>query len=469
MIRSYFLVPLLVLSSTAAFAQQQLFPPIPAGSVHASLQPIASGLTSPVDLTVAGDGTNRLFVTDQAGKIDIVQNGVLQSQPFLDLSSRLVPLSSGYDERGLLGLAFDPNFAVNHTVYTLTSEPVSGAGTFPTVPMPSGTPFNSQNVLAAWNVSASNPNQIDPASRRELFRIDKPQFNHNGGHLAFGPDGFLYLSTGDGGNANDTGNGHDATFGNAQLLTNPLGKILRIDVHGSNSSNGQYGIPATNPFASTANAVQEIFAYGLRNPYRFSFDRSTGDLIAADVGQNNVEEVDRILSGNNYGWHYKEGTLKFNPADGSVSTDLSGLPSGLTDPLAEYDHTQGIAAIGGFVYRGSLLPQLDGKYVFGDLSRSFASPSGRLFYADLSTGSIQELQVDAGGPFSSAQGRYLKGFGEGADGELYVLASTALGPSGSTGVVYEIVPEPSMLFMLALPLAFGVWILMSGKAKRRIA
>jgi glucose/arabinose dehydrogenase len=450
-------------------ARAQLLPAVSPGSVHVDLQPIAAGLTSPIDMAVPGDGTNRLFVTDQIGRVNVIQNGVLQSPPFLDISSRLVSLSPGYDERGLLGLAFDPNFAANRTIYTFTSEPVSGGGTFPTVPMPSGTPFNCQSVLAAWTVSASNPNQVDPASRRELFRIDKPQSNHNGGEISFGADGYLYIATGDGGNANDSGNGHDAALGNAQLLSNPLGKILRIDVHGSNSSNGQYGIPATNPFAGSPGAVKEIFAYGFRNPYRFSFDRSTGELIAADVGQNNVEEVDRVVSGGNYGWRYKEGTFKFNPANGSVSTDLSGLPAGLLDPAAEYDHTQGIATVGGFVYRGSLLPDLVGKYVFGDFSRGFGSPTGRLFYANLDTGLIQELLVDPGSPFSSTQGRYLKGFGEDANGELYVLASTNLGPSGTSGVVYALVPEPSTLLMLASPLAFGIWILMSGKAKRKNA
>jgi glucose/arabinose dehydrogenase len=428
----------------------QLNNPILPGNVSASLQPIASGLISPLDLTFAPDATNRLFVADQTGAIRIVSNGVLQSTPFLDVSGRLVSLSAGYDERGLLGMAFDPGFNNPaspgfHTLYTYTSEPVSGAADF-TVPLDPGTSFNCQNVVASWTVNPANPNLVDPASRREIMRMDHPQFNHNGGHLTFGPDGFLYVATGDGGNANDVGNGHNATIGNAQDLTNALGKILRIDVHGTNSTNHQYGIPASNPFAGVAGDVKEIFAYGLRNPYSFSFDSATGSLIAGDVGQNNIEEVDRILSGQNYGWHYKEGTFKFNPANGTISSDLSGLPGGLTDPLVEYDHTQGIAVIGGFVYHGSLLPQLDGKYVFGDLTLH----SGELFYADLSTGVIQGL------PLAPLAGKFLKGFGEDASGEIYVLASSNIGPCGTGGVVYELVPEPAVAIMIA-PVLAAAW------------
>ncbi|HEY8749235.1 MAG TPA: PQQ-dependent sugar dehydrogenase, partial [Tepidisphaeraceae bacterium] len=220
-----------------------------------------------------------------------------------------------------------------------------------------------------------------------------------------------------------------------------MGKMLRIDPN-TRTGNRQYGIPADNPFVSTAGAQPEIYAYGLRNPYKFSFDQPTGRLIVGDVGQNNIEEVDLVTSGGNFGWSAKEGTFLFNrtgPNGGTVGANSPGSPLGLIDPVLEYDHTAGSAVVGGFVYHGSLLPQLDGKYVFGDFSNSpFTGPAnGRLFYADLSTGQINEFNMDA------PLGMWLKGIGQDANGELYVLASQNLGPVGSTGVVIEVVPEPS--------------------------
>jgi len=232
----------------------------------------------------------------------------------------------------------------------------------------------------------------------------------------------LYIALGDGGNANDVGDGHNAATGNGQDPTTVLGKVLRIDPHGNNSANHQYGIPTDNPFvnATTPNTVKEIYSYGFRNPYRFSFDSGgTHQLIVADVGQDNIEEIDKVTKGGNYGWHYKEGTFAFDPTNGHVTSDLSTVPTNLTDPngsaitltdpVAEYDHTQGIAIVGGFVYRGSLLPQLQGKYVFGDFSRSFGAPSGRLFYLDLTTGEISEFLNG----LKDINPQFVKGMGEG--------------------------------------------------------
>jgi autotransporter-associated beta strand protein len=211
-----------------------------------------------------------------------------------------------------------------------------------------------------------------------------------------------------------------------------MGKMIRIDPNGTNSANGKYGIPAGNPFVNTSGAVKEIYAYGLRNPYRYSFDSATGNPILGDVGQNSVEEVDQITSGGNYGWATKEGTFLFNRSTGSVTSNSPGSPPGLTDPVLEYDHTAGTAVIGGFVYHGTLMPQLDGDYVFGDLSNG--SANGRLFYSNLATGQINEFKMAA------ALGRWLKGFGQGPDGEVYVLAGGNEGPSGTSGVVLKVFP-----------------------------
>jgi glucose/arabinose dehydrogenase len=198
--------------------------------------------------------------------------------------------------------------------------------------------------------------------------------------------------------------------------------------------------------------LAEIYAYGLRNPYSFHFDLPSGRLILGDVGQNSVEEIDVVSNGGNYGWHLKEGTFSFavnSSGTGIVTADIPGTPNFLTDPLIEYDHDEGIAVIGGFVYHGSAIPALDGKYIFGDLSMGFASPSGRLFYGDLATGEIRQLII---GTDNRSLGIYLKGLGQDANGELYVLGSTALGPSGTGGMVYRIVPvpEPATVLLLAL-------------------
>ncbi len=265
--------------------------------------------------------------------------------------------------------------------------------------------FDHQNVVAEWRVDPNNPDQADASSRHELFRMDHPQFNHNAGGLEFGPDDYLYISVGDGGNANDIGSGHSEN-GNGQDLSNPHGSLLRIDVDGNNSANGQYGIPADNPYV-TGGGLAEIFAAGLRNPFRFSHDTLTGQLIVPDVGQDNIEEINLVESGGNYGWRLKEGTFRFDPATGEVTDDLSGLPPGLIDPVAQYDHDEGLSIIGGFRYRGAAIPELQGRYVFGDFSGDFFDPTGRLFSADLSTGAIEELGL---GSSDRDLGLFVKGF-----------------------------------------------------------
>ena len=413
--------------------------------VRAKLQTVASGLTAPVDLEDAADGSGRLFVVEQTGKIKILQNGAILPTPFRDVTARLVPIMPDYDERGLLGLAFDSDFnnpagVGYHRIYTYTSEPVSGKADFS---VPDREPFDCQTVIAEWQVSAADPNVIDPATRREVMRIDKPQFNHNGGHLAFGgQDHLLYISLGDGGNANDVGAGHNARIGNGQDTTVVLGKMLRIDPRdpaltpgsaGRVSRNGKYRVPRSNPFFYRPPTVPEIFAYGLRNPYRFSFDALTDLLVIADVGQDNIEEVDIVGAGANCGWNRKEGSFLFDPKDGSIRNDRHPDPT-LTEPVVEYSHQDGIATIGGFVYRGRLAaPVLKGQYVFGDL---FGTASGRLFFSDLGAGTIFEFQIGAD---DESLGAFLKGFGQDAQKEIYVLSDTNIGPSGTGGEVRKIV------------------------------
>jgi glucose/arabinose dehydrogenase len=471
MLRMYSFATLALLVLLPRPAASQIAAPISKGSVAVELKPVASGLVSPDVLVPAPDGSGRLIVADQAGRMQLVGTGGIEGL-FGDLTSRLVGLNSGYDERGLLGLAFNPDFNTvgaqgYHKVYTYSSEPVRGPADF-TVPLPPGTSFDHQSVVNEWHVSASGPLAIDTSvAPREILQIDEPQSNHNGGNLAFGPDRNLYISLGDGGAANDVAPGHTPGVGNGQDTSNVLGTVLRIDVSGNSAANGQYSVPADNPFVS-GGGVPEIFASGFRNPFRFSFDSKSGDLIVADVGQNHIEEIDLVTSGGNFGWHTKEGTFLFDPATGEVLADSPGAPAGLIDPVAQYDHDEGIAIVGGFVYHGTAIPELEGKYVFGDFSQGFGSPAGRLFYADLNTGLIQELVI---GLDDRELGLFVKGFGQDENGELYLLASSNLGPSGTTGVVLELisVPEPGAAFLSAIALSALAGISWRERSRRRRA
>ncbi|MFT4939700.1 MAG: glucose/arabinose dehydrogenase [Paraglaciecola sp.] len=411
--------------------------PVAFGGVRVRLQPVAVGLTAPNWGINAPDlFADRMFVSDQSGKVWQVSTTNGGKKVFLDVANLLVPLGAfgDFDERGLLGFAFHPNYSQNGLIYTYTSEPADQVADFL---VEDGT-VDHHSVVREWHVSMpENPTSVvDPNSSRVLMRIEEPQFNHDGGALNFGPDGFLYVSLGDGGNADDEGDGHGAT-GNGQNLSNILGSIIRIDPLGSDSVNGQYGIPTDNPFIADVNALDEIWAYGFRNPFRFSFDRLNGKLYVGDVGQNDIEEVDIAVSGGNYGWVFKEGSFFFD-GDGEnpgFVTDVDpGVPAGLIDPIAEYDHDEGIAIIGGFVYRGSLIPQLTGRYVFGDFSRNFLGNDGRLFYL---TGSVvRELRLVG----KNDLGLSLLGFGQDINGELYVLANSTGTPFGTTGVVLRIEP-----------------------------
>jgi glucose/arabinose dehydrogenase len=426
--------------------------PIPTSEIKVKLTPVLTGLASPLELKTAEGRSDRAYILDQTGLILVLVRGELLTEPFLDISGVLAQinpafegapmgLNPGFDERGLLSVAFHPDFHSKRSngylkFYTLHSVPITRVADFPMPPFPPEATPNCQTVISERRAMLDNPDVSDPSYYREVLRLDKPQFNHNGGSLHFGPDGLLYASFGDGGAADDVAPGHIPDTGNAQSLTTILGKVIRIspldpsltsDSDGTVSANGQYRIPNDNPFVAQADALGEIYAYGVRNPYRFSFDGSR--LILGDVGQNNIEEVDIIESGGNYGWHRKEGSFLFDPATGEVSTDTSPDPN-LIDPIVEYDHfdaTVGevtrVAVIGGYVYRDTRIKDLQGKYVFGELN-------GNLFVADLEAGEMEELIPDVG--------MFIKGFGQDSRQQLYVLGSTSLGPSGTGGQVLRI-------------------------------
>lgn len=457
---------LLVLAAFAPPVRAQQvgpLPDIPFGTTSIFLQTIASGMSAP-DYAISPPGdVDRLYVLEQRGLILVVLNGVLQPAPVLDIQTRVAPpLNPGNanDERGLLGLAFHPGFHTvaspgYRTLYTFHTEPIP-VGTQPTYIAPNGATQNYKLVVAEWRMSAADPNVVDPSSRREVISFGKNAGNHNGGTLAFGPDGYLYLGLGDGGNANDVGPSHLEPGGNAQNLSTPLGKMLRFDpLHPSLtpasgdavSGNGQYRVPADNPFQD-AGQVPEVFAYGLRNPYRFSFDTATGQLVCADVGQNNIEEIDLIVRGGNYGWAVKEGDFLFNRANGTIGARSPGVPTGMIDPVVgslatlEYDHSDGISITGGFVYRGSAIPALAGKYVFGDLALRNAPPrvDGRMFYADLVTGEIFEFLLPQFPAGRLPNGLTVHGFGQDGHGELYALVTNT--PSNGTGgILYKLAPD----------------------------
>lgn len=412
------------------------------GNITIELEKIATGLISPIGMAAPDDGSGRLFVCDQVGFVYVFKDGKKMETPLIDVRDRLVPLNPKYDERGLIGLATHPNFSQHPFIYTYTSEPNGPMADF-MIMMDGGKTNDHQSVIAEWKIDAANPDRIDPASRREILRVDKPQSNHNGGTMRFGPDGFLYFTIGDGGAADDQGDGH-SPGGNGQDRTKILGKVSRIDVDSRDSANGQYGVPSDNPFINEPGSVHEIYAWGLRNPYSFSFDKKNGDLFLADVGQNDVEEVDIIKKGGNYGWSIKEGSFFFD-ANGTnngfvTSMPVRDVPADLIDPIAEFDHDEGDAIVGGYVYRGTAIPSLSGKYVSASWGE-FGSPAGRLFFLDGSK--LKEFRIGAEG---RQLGMWVKGFGEDPSGELYVMGSTDLGPSGSSGRVLKLVPagiEPS--------------------------
>ncbi len=396
------------------------------GAITIELNEIAAGFNAPLQATRAPGINGSLFVVEQAGKIYRVDLATGDKSLFHDVGADLVSLGGGNDERGLLGLAFHPNFASNGLFYTYQSEP-KRAEQDSEVDFSTSSPQHRSMVV---EYRVSDPSCNDHISKlSNLLIIDQPQGNHNGGDLAFGQDGYLYISLGDGGGSNDQGTGH-GTRGNGRDNTNPLGSILRIDTDSNNSANGKYGIPNDNPFIGGGDAgVDEIFAYGLRNPFRFSFDSSNGDLYVGDVGQGDIEEVNIVENGDNLGWNWKEGSFFFY---NSISTDVylsntapPGLPNNLVDPIAEYDHGDGVSVIGGYVYRGSQIAALQGRYVFGE----FLS---KLFYLDAGNNILE---------FSgSSVSEFVTGFGQDSDNELYVITRVSSGTTDMNGKLQKIMP-----------------------------
>jgi len=446
-------VAVLLLTATAALASPRSQPSVKAdNSDRIGLKLVADNLTSPIALVPAPDLSGRRFIIDQIGVIRILTSeGQLLDKPFLDLRDRIVPLNPQYDERGLLGLAFHPGFGSNGRLFVYYS-----------VPLRSSAPkdWDHTNRLSEFKISADDPNQVDSASEKVLLEDDHPYMNHNGGTVAFGPDNYLYLSIGDGGNKNDIGRGHTPNIGNGQDITKIEGKILRLDIDRGSG----YRSPRDNPFVNK-HGLNEIFAYGFRNPYRFSFDiGGTHQLFVGDAGQDLYEEVSIVTNGGNYGWNIKEGTHCFNPQDEEHAPehcrDTGYMGEPLIDPVIEYNHPQeeeaaaakkedseivGEVVVGGYVYRGEALPQFAGQYVFGDWSRAEDEGDGSLLIAkpqDSGTGlwKIRELEI-AG----NADGRlhhFIVGFGQDAVGEVYVLVKDTLGPAGQTGKVYKLTSAP---------------------------
>ena len=449
-------------------------PPITNGNLALFMIPVATNMAAPdYGISPPGD-THRLFVVEQNGLLRIIQDGALLPDAALNITNRVQPplnASNQTDERGFLGLAFHPGFnnpasPGYRTLYTYNSELIP-TNTGPTYPIPTTASNLYMNVINEWKISTTNANVVDPTSRRPVISFGKNAQNHNGGTCTFGPDGYMYLALGDGGDANDVGNSHIVPGGNAQNLSTPLGKFLRFDPLNPTlnptssdpvSPNGQYRIPTTNPFQGPGQ-VPEIYCYGMRNPYRFCFDFVTGDLIHADVGQNDVEEIDRIIKGGNYGWAVKEGTFLFNMTNnlvgpnqpaGTIGTppgnNSPGVPVGMIDPISgpmgilQYDHNEGISITGGFVYRGTAMPELYGKYIFGDLALKTQPQraDGRLFWADLQLGTMHAFPLPQfGGSAVLPSGLTVHGFGQDGNGELYALA-TNTSANGNGGVVYKL-------------------------------
>lgn len=410
---------------------------------------VTENLVSPITITYAPDDSHRLFIVDQAGKIWIINaDGTKATQPFIDVSSKMVSISPDYDERGLLGLAFHPDYKSNGKFYLFYTAPPNPGGP------DAGNPWNNLTRISEFTVSA-DPDHADIATERVILESNHPQMNHDGGTIAFGPDGYLYISIGDGGNKNDIGPGHvsdwyaDNAGGNGQdLEQNLLGNILRIDVN-STSAGKNYAIPADNPFAG-GDGLDEIYAYGFRNPYRFSFDMG-GDhaLYVGDAGQSLYEEIDVVTKGGNYGWNVKEGTHCFNADDeltervACPETDPDG--NSLIDPVIEVPNSanpaggETITIVGGNVYRGSAIQSLEGKYIFGSLSGSFSDMSGTILISTPGGSGLWDYSKLALKSFPGNLGQYVKGFGQGDDGEIYVATSTEIGPKETTGKVYKLV------------------------------
>ena len=373
------LVQALALAPVAVSAARQTEDAFDPATFAIGLELVADGFDQPLYVTSAGDETGRLFVVEQPGRIQIVRDGEIAAEPFLDISSIV---ESGGSEQGLLSVAFHPDYEANGQFFVgYTAQSAEGVG---------------DNTIARYRVSADDPDRADAASGEVLLAVTDPYSNHNGGLVLFGPDGYLYAGFGDGGAGGDPEQ-------NAQNPSTLLGSVLRLDVDGE-SPDRPYAIPEDNPFADGAEGQPEVWAYGLRNPWRFSFDQLTGEFYLADVGQREIEEVNALsadgLGGENYGWPMLEGTSCFAIAD--------CVADGLVLPVAEYSHEFGCSVTGGYVYRGEAIPSLQGVYLF----------------ADYCSGLLWGMGRGADGTWVTAPpvetGMNISSFGEDAAGEVYL-------------------------------------------------
>ncbi len=397
------------------------------------LQEVAAGLIHPLAMVSIPDGTDRKAVIEQHGQVRIIDKaGRLLPDPFLNIEGKIIKLHHFFDERGVLGVAFHPDYRNNGKFYVAYSAPLRGTE------LDRRLWWSHTNVVSEFQVTKADPNKADPNSERVVSQIDWPQFNHNGHWIGFGPDGMLYISSGDGGYANDWGIGHDVMGGNGQDMTSVNGKMLRIDV------NKPDGIPADNPFVGTANAKPQIWALGLRNPWRCSFDMG-GDraLYCGDVQQNSWEEVSIITRGSNLGWRKMEGDKCFDyqkPDNHPANCDKTGL----TPPIMVYanctavkQNCMGISITGGYVYRGPH-QAWQGKYFFGDWSKSFGAMDGQIFLGSKAADgkwSMEKVTVDG---MTSVP--YILAFAQDDKGEVYALTSISTGPVGGHDKIYKIVP-----------------------------
>lgn len=436
--RAWTVVVALVVVGCGANAAETADAPAPEGFTI-RLDSVATGLDAPLGLTQPDDGTGRKFIIDQPGRVYILDEGGLSTEPFLDISDRILELNPEYDERGLLGLAFHPDYSENGRFFVYYSAEAREE-----------TPENWDHTshISEFRVS-DDPDRADPDSERIVLSVDEPYSNHNGGQIGFGPDGYLYIPLGDGGNAGDVdAAGEDLgrpENGNAQTIETLLGSILRIDV----DSGDPYGIPEDNPFAGDVEGADEIWAYGFRNPYGMSFDLETGEMYVADAGQARYEEIDLVEPGGNHGWHIREGTHCFNPEDflnppaECPDTGQRGEP--LVDPIIEYERgpESGSVVVPGVRYRGADLPSLEGTMVFADYASIRYLPTGVLYAAtpdpDGGLWPVERMVVTASPDQPTDLERFVLGVYQDLDGEMYLMTSQQGGPTGATGEVFAIV------------------------------
>ncbi len=403
-----------------------------------ALKPLAEGFASPMALVELPEGG--FLLADQIGVLRALDaQGAAVAEPVADLRDRMVTVNRNYDERGLLDVALHPQFAKNRKVYLAYSAPLRK-----TAPAD----WDDTLTISEFTVPAGATLKLDVSAEKVLLQIDKPFGNHNGGRIAFGPDGFLYIGVGDGGSFNDRGK--RPAEGNGQHRKTLLGKVLRIDV-----DRGQpYAVPQDNPFADGKDALPEVYALGFRNPWGLAFDQGgQRELFLADVGQDLFEEINLVTKGANYGWNLREGFHPFN-LDKPRTLQETGAEKGLmgevlTDPIVVYPHRAasseeiaGISVTGGYVYRGDAIPGLAGRYLFADWSRNMGVADGRLLVATRPTEgakwALAPLPVQ--GFTDGKLKRFITAFGQDRKGEVYVLTNSRGNPGGTGGKVWKIVP-----------------------------